>query len=176
MSDLSASEARTLVGRASLPAYQTSDRLEPLFTTYERNLPHWRLTGANDFVTWRLHTSQPDLTPAERDLVLAAIRNFDGARYRLFAWVVMNDHAHVLLKPSEGVELEEILHTWKSFTARELQRHHGRTGRIWVEETFDRIVRDEREFWHKMQYVEENPRKRWPGIENYAWVGARCPE
>ncbi len=126
MSDPSASEVRTLVGRASLPAYQTSDRLEPLFTTYERNLPHWRLTGANYFVTWRLHGSQPDLSPAERDLVRDAICHFDGARYRLFAWVVMNDHAHALLKPSEGVELEEILHTWKSFTARQLQHDHKR--------------------------------------------------
>ena len=99
------------VGRASLPANLISQPQEPQFTKYERNLPHWRLTGATYFVTWRLHSTQADLTPTERDLVAEAIRHFEGVRHTNFAWVVMNDHAHVLLMPAKDVVLEAILHS-----------------------------------------------------------------
>ena len=66
---------------------------------YRRKLPHWRTEGATYFVTWRLALEQSRLAPPERDLVAAAVRAFDGQRYRLAAWVAMDDHVHVLLTP-----------------------------------------------------------------------------
>jgi REP element-mobilizing transposase RayT len=66
---------------------------------YRRKLLHWRTEGATYFVTWRLASEQSRLAPPECDLVAAAVRAFDGQRYRLAAWVVMDDHVHVLLTP-----------------------------------------------------------------------------
>src|SRR5215470_1312434 len=111
-----------------------------MFYIYRRHLPHWRLSLATYFVTWRLHRSQPDLPPEERDSIVDAIRRFDQQRYRLFAYVVMNDHVHVLVTPSETVRLENLVQAWKSSTAHLLKKR-GRRGCIWQAEYFDRIVR-----------------------------------
>jgi REP element-mobilizing transposase RayT len=137
---------------------------------YRRKLPHWRQDHATYCVTWRLAREQPELDSSERELVAAALRKFDGQRYDLAAYVVMDDHAHALVTPRANHELTSILHSWKSFTAREIQRRHGRSGRVWQDEYFDRIVRDDREFVQKREYIIANPWKRWPDIDFYRWV------
>src|SRR5581483_9153639 len=127
---------------------------------YRRHLPHWRLDHATYFVTWRLAKGQPELDSTERALVTSAIKKFDRQRYELSAYVVMDDHIHVLLSPIEPHELKDILHTWKSYTARQMQLDHKRSGAIWQNEYFDRIIRDEREFTQKSDYIMGNPQKR----------------
>ncbi|WP_194722828.1 hypothetical protein [Noviherbaspirillum malthae] len=62
------------------------------------------------------------------------------------------------------------MHSWKSFTANRLQREHGRVGAVWQQESFDRIVRDEAEWLEKIQYIMNNPLKRWPELKTYQWV------
>jgi len=41
-----------------------------------------------------------------------------------------------------------------------MQRKHKRFGRIWQDEYFDRIVRDDEEFLQKLKYIAANPWKR----------------
>ena len=137
---------------------------------YKRHLPHWREKEATYFVTWRLARGQPELESNERDLVAAAIRSFQNQRYELAAYVVMDDHVHVSIRPLSEFELRSILHSWKSFTARQMQRLHKRRGRVWQDEYFDRIVRDDREFAQKVDYIIKNPWKRWPDIREYPWI------
>ncbi len=112
---------------------------------YRRRLPHWRAAEAMYFVTWRLAQTQPELSAGERDLVMAALRNFDSQRYDLFGYVVMNDHVHVVVRPATGYHLTKIVESWKSYTANRLQRACGRTGRVWQREYFDRVIRDAQE-------------------------------
>lgn len=138
---------------------------------YQRRLPHWRLSGSVYFVTWRLHPDQPMLKPNERDLVKSALFHFDGNRYELLAWVVMHNHVHVIVRPLENYRLQDILRSWKSYSANILQRKFGRRNRIWQDEYFDRIIRDEAEFLEKAQYILNNPFKTWPDMEEYRWVG-----
>ncbi len=140
------------------------------FFIYRRNLPHWRLSGSVYFLTWRMHEKQSELQPAERTLVASAIKHFDGQRYKLYGYVVMNDHCHALLEPRSGYTIQQIMYSWKSFTANRLQREHGRIGAVWQREYFDRIMRDENEFIEKLQYIVNNPQKRWPGAKSYQWV------
>ena len=137
---------------------------------YRRNLPHWRLDGAVYFVTWRLYPGRPILQPDERTKIVEILCHFEKVRYLLFAYVVMDDHVHVVLQPVDGVSLQQIVHSWKSFSARRLQQEHGRIGALWQSESFDRIVRDETEWLEKIQYIMNNPYKRWPNITEYAWV------
>jgi len=112
---------------------------------YRRKLPHWRQNQVTYFVTWRLAREQRELDSNERDLVMTAVRKFDGGRYELAAYVVMDDHVHVLLAPLAPHELHGILHSWKSFTARQMQHERKRFGRVWQDEYFDRIMRDDQE-------------------------------
>lgn len=137
---------------------------------YRKHLPHWRQDQATYFVTWRLARGQRELDSSERDLVAAAIKIFRGQRYEIAAYVVMDDHVHVLLAPLQPYELRSILHSWKSFTARQMQREHKRFGRVWQDEYFDRIVRDDKEFVQKRDYIIRNPWNRWPDIGEYQWV------
>ncbi|MCZ6775165.1 MAG: transposase [Ignavibacteria bacterium] len=90
-------------------------------------------------------------------------------RYELQGYVVMNDHMHVLVWPEGENKLEDILRSWKSFTTHKLQKEVARKGKVWQHESFDRIVRNEQELHEKMQYILNNPRKRWPEIDRYHW-------
>ena len=101
---------------------------------------------------------------------MLALRHFDGRRYDLYAGVVMNDHVHALLQLLENRRLQDLVHSWKSFTAHNFRGDCGRKIPIWQEEYFDRIIRDEQDFLEKAQYILNNPLKRWPWIEEYPWV------
>jgi REP-associated tyrosine transposase len=137
---------------------------------YRRRLPHWRETEAIYFVTWRLAPGQEELSAPEREVVAAELRHRQGQRYEIYAHVIMNDHVHVLVQPMAEERLEKIVHSWKSFTAHSLQSRHGRRGRIWQGEYFDRVVRDDKEFVQKFDYIVSNPWKRWPQLADYPWV------
>lgn len=90
-------------------------------------------------------------------LVEDALLHFDGVRYRMIAWVIMPNHVHVLIEMLEGYALSDIVHSWKSYTAKEANRILGRTGQFWFREYFDRYIRDERHFANTIQYIHNNP-------------------
>ncbi|MGO9273160.1 MAG: REP-associated tyrosine transposase [Terriglobia bacterium] len=92
-------------------------------------------------------------------MVENALLYFDGARYRLHAWVVMPNHVHTLFTPENGFGLSSILFSWKSFTAKEANRILGRHGQFWQEDYFDRYVRNEEHYWTAVDYIEMNPVK-----------------
>jgi putative transposase len=46
----------------------------------------------------------------------------------------------------------------------------GREGKVWQEDYFDRIVRDEAEFIEKAQYILNNPLKIQIRIDEFPWV------
>ena len=99
-----------------------------------------------------------------RDAALArivgnALRHFDGQRYVLNAWCVMPNHAHVLFRPLGGHATEEILKSWKGFTARELNKRLGRGGKVWHEESYDTLIRDAAHLAKAVRYIERNPGK-----------------
>ncbi|MCK6472318.1 MAG: transposase [Planctomycetes bacterium] len=141
--------------------------------SYRRRLPHLRRDGVTYFVTWRLAPIQHELDGDERSIVVSCLRHFDGDRYALHAYVVMNDHVHVIVEPSGEHNLEGIVQSWKSFSARELQKLGRREGSLWQSEYFDRMIRDPGDLANKVAYIEGNPAKRWPEAKSYAWVYIR---
>jgi len=135
----------------------------------QRVLPHWRLEYSTYFVTWCKLQHLPSLISEERSLIVDSILHFHRERYHVWAYVVMDDHVHVLLTPM-NYPLSKILRTWKSYSARMINNHRGRTGSLWQVESFDRIIRNENEFVTKLEYILNNPLKRWPQIKNYKWA------
>jgi putative transposase len=140
------------------------------FRIYRRNLPHVRSEGAIYFVTWRLRSDQPELTSLERDEIAAALRYQNGNKYQLIAYVVMNDHVHVVVRPKAMVRLEKLVQSWRSYTSHLLCRKAGRVSPVWLHEYFDRVVRNERELAEKVDYIKSNPWKRWPELQEYPWL------
>ena len=84
---------------------------------------------------------------------------FEGVRYDLNGFVVMPNHVHLLIEPKEGFELSKIMQSVKSFSAKKINVNEGRSGRLWQVESYDRIVRNDREMEHYVRYLEENPVK-----------------
>lgn len=77
----------------------------------------------------------------------------------------MPDHVYLLLQPKE-IEpkrwwpLAAILNGIKGFTAHRINDVLGRRGLVWLDERFDRIVRDEAELVEKWKYIRMNPVKQ----------------
>jgi REP element-mobilizing transposase RayT len=137
---------------------------------YRRRLPHLRSENAIYFVTWRLHSAQPNLNSVEKSIVRDAVTHFDGDRYDAIAHVVMHDHVHLLVQPYFDWRLDKVVHSWKSWTSHELVKWQSRSKPVWQDEYFDRIVRDEAELEEKVGYIAHNPYKKWPEITSYSWV------
>jgi REP element-mobilizing transposase RayT len=108
--------------------------------------------------------------PLVARVVKEAIRKFEGARYRCYAWCVMPNHVHAILRPLATRRLSEILHTWKSYSANRANRILERSGRFWQREYFDRIIRDDESFHRIVKYVLGNPRKA--GLRDWQWVSS----
>src|SRR6266566_5698936 len=76
--------------------------------------------------------------------------------YELFAWVVMSNHVHVLLRPHKPVR--DVTRAVKKTSAREANIILGRSGTpFWQDESYDHWVRNEKEFNRIVRYIEWNP-------------------
>ena len=93
------------------------------------------------------------------DQVENALLHFDGVRYHLLAWVIMPNHVHALIETMSGFPLEGVIHSWKSFTAKKINRILGRSGQVWEQDYFDRYIRDEKHLATVLDYIEQNPVK-----------------
>ena len=117
---------------------------------------------------------------------------FDGTRYRLYAWVVMPNHIHVLFEPINDWALAKIVASWKKFTARKIRDYLKEANReigvpgnadlpsgpVWHREYWDRYIRNERHYQQTIAYIHNNPvtsglvdkPEAWP------WSSAKGPQ
>lgn len=105
--------------------------------------------------------------PAIADIVENALLHWDGQRYRLLAWCVMPNHVHVLVEAYEGWPLSGLLHSWKSFTAKAINKRLGQDGKVWMEDYFDRYIRDDLHLAAVIAYIHNNPVKA--GLVSNEW-------
>ncbi len=97
--------------------------------------------------------------PALGGEVATALEHFHGSRVLTGDLVIMPNHVHALLTPQDGFELEDILHSIKSFTANGINRALNKSGRLWQRETYDHIVRDAEQLHAYQEYIAANPVK-----------------
>jgi hypothetical protein len=92
---------------------------------------------------------------------------FQDQRHVTFCYCVMPNHCHVVVKPLGEYELEDILDSWKGYVGKEVNNRLVRHGRLWQEESYDHIVRDEEHLYRIIQYTARArlPRDRW-----HRWV------
>ena len=96
--------------------------------------------------------------PAIAEMVVEAIHyNADILKhYLLHSFVVMPNHVHLLVTPA--VSLPKMMKSLKSITARRGNAMLSLTGKpFWQEESYDHLVRDDREFEKIRRYIEWNP-------------------
>ncbi len=92
-------------------------------------------------------------------IVAEALLHFDGDRYEMASFVVMPNHVHALFRPLGEHLLEEIVHSWKSFSAKKINGLLGRSGTLWQKENWDRLIRSQKHFDWAKRYIAKNPGK-----------------
>ena len=76
--------------------------------------------------------------------------------YVLHAFVVMPNHVHLLV--TAAVPVPKLTKSLKGITAKRANAMLALTGRpFWREESYDHVVRHEREFQTIRSYIEQNP-------------------
>ncbi len=106
--------------------------------------------------------------PPIADKIAATLWYFDRKRYSLFAWCIMPNHVHAVLKLFPGQTLPQIMHSWKSFTAKRANNLLGLHGTFWQREYFDHLIRNDGELRRAIQYVVANPEKA--RLQHWRWV------
>ena len=114
---------------------------------WQRKLPHWVPEDTILFVSLRLagtrHGCETGLKdPRIADIVVEALLYGESFRhsYDLFAWVIMSNHVHLVLKPHG--DLSEIMRWLKTAAALCANRVLGKTGDLfWQREYFDHWIR-----------------------------------
>lgn len=92
-------------------------------------------------------------------IVAESLDNFHSQRVLTGDFAIMPNHVHVLLRPLPGFELEDILHSIKSYTANEINRILEGGGTFWQRQSYDHIVRDYDQLEAFQRYIEANPKK-----------------
>jgi putative transposase len=158
---------------------ETNKRFKSIkeFRVYRRNLPHYELPGSVYFITFRT-TSGLNLSDSTKDIILSSFKFHADKKYTLHACVVMNDHVHCILQPLEKSDqgligkmpvssatpsvadkmpvtpgtyysLAHIMHSIMSYSSTQINKIGKTNGSIWLDESYDRIIRDEAEYQEK---------------------------
>jgi len=98
--------------------------------------------------------------PAVYEVVKQAFFHFDKIKYDLIEWIIMPNHVHVLILPYEEQSLPNIIHSWKSFTATKANQILQRRGKFWMEDYYDRYIRDVNHFSDVINYIRNNDKKK----------------
>lgn len=106
---------------------------EEWYNLFHRRVQRWLDAGYGSCVLKRAEALR---------IMIDALHFFEGQRYRLGSFAIAGNHVHVLVAPLTGIDLSDILHSWKSFTGNAINKAVGRQGRLWMDENFDRLVRD----------------------------------
>lgn len=132
------------------PEPRTDDQWKALAREITNKTEHWLDEGYGECVFRRSEVA---------DLMQESLLKFQDERFLTSCFVVMPNHVHVVMKPLGEHDLETILKNMKGFVSRRTNILTGRSGTLWEEESYDRIIRDEEHLYRVIQYIGRNPSK-----------------
>jgi len=96
------------------------------------------------------------------NIVQEALEYYHETRYELLAYSVMPNHVHVLIQllmVDKGIvyPLAKITQNWKRYSAKQINQLLEREGTFWQAESYDHVIRNEKEYGHFIQYILDNP-------------------
>ena len=83
----------------------------------------------------------------------------NGTQYILDAFVVMPNHVHMVLMPINDHHLADIMQGIKSSSSHQINHAHQRKGKLWMEDYWDRMIRDTTHHMRVRRYIKRNPEK-----------------
>ncbi|MBI1909459.1 MAG: transposase [Deltaproteobacteria bacterium] len=96
-------------------------------------------------------------------------------RFKLYNYVLMNSHVHLLLQPSEKTPLQETMHLINWNYAKDYNQRKNRKGHFWLDRYTSIPVQTDLYALSLMRYMDRNPIRA--GIikkpDNWQWGGYR---
>lgn len=142
-------------------------------------LKHILEEGLVYFITTTAHGRQRlFLNDGLTEILLSVLKEMRQSKScEIYAFVVMPDHLHMILKPG-GMSLPRIMKKLKGKSARLINQQRKASGSVWQERYYEHAIRDEGDFQKKYQYVLYNPvtagLSKEP--EDYPYSSACLPE
>lgn len=94
------------------------------------------------------------------EIVEEAMHYRDGKQYDLHTFTIMPNHVHMMMTLlADAPVLYKVMQDLKKYSGLHCNRHLKREGQFWENESYDHIVRDEKEFWNILNYILQNPVK-----------------
>ena len=163
-----------------------------------RGLRRFHESGQSHFVTFSCYRRQPNFNHAATyDLFPECLERMHRCfQVRIYGYVVMPEHVHLLLSEPEQGTLAQAIHYLKlSFAKRvrslaamsahvkvqpkDVKPGHSYSNGFWQKRYYDRNVRNWQEFTVKLRYLHRNPVKRglvkeaaewkWSSFRHYAF-------
>jgi putative transposase len=85
----------------------------------------------------------------------AIFRYRDSGHYQVHRYVVMPDHLHVILTPSESASLEKCAQLIKGRSSHEIRSRFP----VWQPGFSEHLIRDSNDFESHIRYIDDNPVK-----------------
>jgi REP element-mobilizing transposase RayT len=124
-------------------------------TLYRRNLPHLEKPGGTYFVTF--HTRNDFMLPDQaKSLVLNHCLHGNGKSYTLHCAIVMRTHVHLIFTPLSEIRLATIMNGIKGASVHSVNKLLQRSGSLWLDESFDHLIRSAADFDDKVLYIQMN--------------------
>jgi len=150
---LAALEEQRKLWLAFNPPPHHERQIEEYHRNFSKRIHEWLDAGHGGCVLAR---------PKIYRLVESVLIFFHRQRYALGEYIVMPNHVHALVRPLDDHRLDGILHSWKSFSASQINKMSGSRGRVWHPESFDHIVRSAAQLERFEQYIRDNPKSLPP--------------
>jgi putative transposase len=85
-------------------------------------------------------------------------KNIRKLSISLFSWVIIDNHYHLLIS-SDGKDVSNLIKLINGSSSYLLNKLENQTGRkIWYQ-YWDKIIRDEKDFYSHLNYIHQNPIK-----------------
>lgn len=147
------------------------------------DLKRFHHSGQSHFVTFSCYLRRPYLDHRDaREVFVAALEQTRlRYRFRVYGFVAMPEHVHLLISEPERGAIANAMQSMKISSSKLTAPNHDADGRPippWQKRYYDRNVCDYEEFVEKLRYIHCNPVKRglmekpedwiWSSFRHYA--------
>ncbi len=91
------------------------------------------------------------------DIIKDLLFKFDKEYYDLIAFAIMPNHIHIVILPKK--KLSVIMKMLKGNSSIQINKILNKKGVFWAREYYDKVIRDEKQFYNTIEYVLNNPFK-----------------
>jgi putative transposase len=123
--------------------------------------PHLFINQSLYFITAHTLGSEPVLKPdTNKKLVETKLKILaESFQLKIWAFVILDNHYHLLIKIGKAKIIPVFINRLHGSTSYLINKTEERAGRPVWHNYWDRVIRDERDFWTKFNYIHYNPVK-----------------